>query len=81
MEEEIKENLIDILDRESFENLYNSFYDEKVLIDKIKNKLTQTRFNLVVNDVKIQRVNEFEFQIFLKTNIQNFIFNIDLDEL
>lgn len=81
MEEEIKENLIDILDKESFENLYNSFYDEKVLIDKIKNKLTQTRFNLVVNDVKIQRVNEFEFQIFLKTNIQNFIFNIDLDEL
>jgi hypothetical protein len=81
MEEEIKENLIDILDRESFENLYNSFYDEKVLIDKIKNKLTQTRFNLVIKDVKIQRVNEFEFQIFLKTNIQNFIFNIDLDEL
>lgn len=79
MEIEIREQLIDILDSLNFDDIY--FCDEILIKERIKNNLSQTRFNLKVEDVQIQRISEFEFQFFLKTNLRNFIFNINLDEL
>ena len=72
---DIKDKILDVLN-------YYEFSDLEYIEFQLKKNLSFSTvlYNVKIEDVKIQNIDDINFQIFIKTDFKNFIYNFNKEK-